>query len=316
MITTTIINKGLTLRAGRDSSGMCPAGWYDYDELKEWLSQKYHRAQYHLELLCKVFYGYKQTGSLDAYITLVDQKLACCEIDIHDDLRKIIVLEHMDAETKKVIVARPNTYKQTYEEFCEVAILEYDTLVASKKKPDYVAKPKHTGTQWKKKNTDLASIDDDIHMHNSNGRTYTSPWKPGFKMYHNSTPPCNFCKEESHEMITCGKLWLKIYGTLSAAQLKVNNMVRPDFVDKYVATCDPESLAAFDVMTPEELHFMADYEVLDDDPEAILEEVASWDDYDSFFECLEQESEPEMDTDMAAMGTRSEKKVQKKVRKL
>ena len=140
VITTAIINKGLTLRAGRDRQGTCPAGWYDYDELKDWLSKKYHRAQYHLELLCKVFYGYKQTGSLDAYITLVDQKLACCEIDIHNDLRKIIVLEHMDPETKKVIVARPGTYKQTYEEFCEVAILEYDTLVASKKKAAFVPK--------------------------------------------------------------------------------------------------------------------------------------------------------------------------------
>ena len=167
------------------------------------------------------------------------------------------------------------------------AILEYDTLIASKKKVAFVPK-KQPVNAWKKKGTDLAAFDDsDIHMHQSNGRTYTSPWKPGFKMYANAKPPCNVCKEDSHCMTTCGKLWLKIYGHLSAEQLKTNNTVRPDFVDKYVETCDPESLAALDFMTPEELYFMADYEVLDDDPEAVLQEDASWDDYDSFFECLE-----------------------------
>lgn len=108
-------------------------------------------------------------------------------------------------------------------------------------------------------------------------------------------------------------MWVKIYGHLSAEQLKTNNTVRPDFVDKYVETCDPESLAALDFMTPEELHFMADYEVLDADPEAILQEDASWDDYDSFFECLEQESEPETDSGIAAMSTRSDKVLPQKV---
>ena len=131
VITTAIINKGLTLRAGRDRQGTCPAGWYDYDELKDWLSKKYHRAQYHLELLCKVFYGYKQTGSLDAYITLVDQKLACCEIDIHDDLRKIIVLEHMDPETKKVIVARPGTVAHTNRPMKNFAKLQFLSMTHS-----------------------------------------------------------------------------------------------------------------------------------------------------------------------------------------
>ena len=304
VITTSIINKGLTLRAGRDDTGTCPAGWYDYDELKRWLSAKYHRAQYHLELLCKVFYGYKQTGSLDAYITLIDQKLASCEINIHDDLRKMIVMEHMDSETKKVIVARPATYSQSYEKFCEVAILEYDTIVAAKKEK-FV--PKNTGKPWQKKEkTALASLEngnDDIHTHVSGGRTYTSPWKPGFKMYENAKPPCNYCKLDSHGMLGCGKLWMKIYGHHPESLIK-----RPDFATKYLETCDPESLAAFDVLDEEEMRFMADYEVLDTDPEAVLSEAASWDDYDSFFECTEQESEPENEVDIAAVSTRSVKK--------
>ena len=44
----------------------------------------------------------------------------------------MFIIEHMDPDTKKVIVARPTTYNRSYEKLCEVAILEYDTIVAAK----------------------------------------------------------------------------------------------------------------------------------------------------------------------------------------
>ena len=106
----SIIAKGLTLPTGRDSSGKCLAGWCDYTELHEWLVSKYHRDQYQLELLSRLFYSYNQTGSLDAYITLVDTKIASSSMHFPDILKKMLILEKMDAATAAIMTTRPETY--------------------------------------------------------------------------------------------------------------------------------------------------------------------------------------------------------------
>ena len=53
-VQTAISNHAITLRAKRNVDRDCLAGWYDYDELKIWLTQKYHRDQFEMELLYNV----------------------------------------------------------------------------------------------------------------------------------------------------------------------------------------------------------------------------------------------------------------------
>ena len=91
-IHTAIVAHGLTLRAGRNAGKDCPQGWYDYTELKDWLIKKYHRDQFQMELLARIFFNYTQTGTLDAYLSLIDTKVATCETKFSDALLKVLVL--------------------------------------------------------------------------------------------------------------------------------------------------------------------------------------------------------------------------------
>ena len=134
-ITTALHVRGLTLRAGRNDSRDCPQGWYDYEEMKSWLITKYHRDQFQMELLTRIFFSYEQTGTLDAYITLIDTKVATCETKFSDSLLKVLVLQKMDPATRSIMATKPATYTQTYSQFCLRALLEYDSLQSQKKKP-------------------------------------------------------------------------------------------------------------------------------------------------------------------------------------
>jgi len=240
-----MIAQGLTLKAGRDSTKTCPAGWYDYDELRLWLTDKYHRDQFQMELLARLFYSYDQTGTLDAYITLVDTKIASCSIVFPDILKKMLVLQKMDKATSNVMSTRPETYQQSYSEFCKRAILEYDTLSRSrpkvdKKKVQYKAKA-HSASQ-------IASLDNsDIHTIQSGKKSFDSPWKPGNTRYDNCTPPCNYCHASDHDMKHCGVLRLKYY----AEHLDV--MPHPPWMLKWLESHDVEEIAALSVCSDEEI---------------------------------------------------------------
>ena len=55
----SIIAQGLLLKQDRNDAQDCPAGWYNYEELCAWLVKKYHRAQFEMELLARIFYNYE-----------------------------------------------------------------------------------------------------------------------------------------------------------------------------------------------------------------------------------------------------------------
>ena len=142
---TSVVAHGLTLRAGRNLAQDCPQGWYDYAEIKTWLITKYHRDQFQMELLARIFFNYSQTGTLDAYLSLIDTKVATCETKFSDSLLKVLVLEKMDPSTRAVMSTKPETYTQSYADFCLRALLEYDSLQLSKKRKDTPEKvPKKT----------------------------------------------------------------------------------------------------------------------------------------------------------------------------
>jgi hypothetical protein len=134
-VQNAISNHAITLRAGRNMDNDCPAGWYDYPELKQWLTDKYHRDQFEMELLARIFFQYEQTATLDAYLTLLDTKIAVVSDDFSDTLKKMLVLAKMDRETSKVMSTRPETYRQSYEDFCKKSLLVYDSLQTTVKKP-------------------------------------------------------------------------------------------------------------------------------------------------------------------------------------
>ena len=238
-IHTAIVAHGLTLRAGRNDSKDCPQGWYDYAELKDWLIKKYHRDQFQMELLARIFFNYNQTGTLDAYLSLIDTKVATCETKFSDALLKVLVLEKMDPATRSVMSTKPETYTQSYTEFCLRALLEYDTLQTVKKNtPGKVfKKPKYVSHADQSINSFTLV---DKHTLKSGNRTFTSPWKPGNDRYKSQDkPPCNYCKETGHNMLGCAVLWLRYYGQLSESECP-----RPDFVSKYLETHDVEEIAA------------------------------------------------------------------------
>ena len=114
------------------AEGLINRGWQDYGELCAWLREKYHREQFEIELLARIFYSYEQTGNLDSYITLINTKMASTSVPFHDSLKKMLLLNKMHAETASIMSAKPETYSQTYREFCRRAVLEYDTIIAKK----------------------------------------------------------------------------------------------------------------------------------------------------------------------------------------
>ena len=142
--------------------------------------------------------------------------------------------------------ARTNVRRPSeFENQCNLPVVRYEEMLMD---DSLEAREELKARVYKKqkmlKMLDLVQFDSllqafiyDIHMyqwhHRYNGRTYTSPWKPGNVMHANAKPPCSFCKEDSHSIRTCRELWLKIYGHLSDEQLKANSMVRPTFVTAF-----------------------------------------------------------------------------------
>jgi len=185
-VQSAISNHAKTLKAGRNQAQDCPPGWYDYDELKAWLKDKYHRDQYEMELLSRIFFSYTQTGTLDAYLTLIDTKMDLVADDFSDTLKKMLVLAKMDPSTSRAMSRIPATYVQSYSDFCKRALLEYDTLKTSVKTQKYV-KPPHKRVVADQAIAVFELVD--LHTSKQGGKTFDSPWKPGNKRYENSTPP-------------------------------------------------------------------------------------------------------------------------------
>ena len=248
-IHTAIVNHGLTLRAGRNAARDCPSGWYDYEELKLWVKKKYHRDQFQMELLSRIFFSYDQTGTLDAYLSLLDTKMATCETKFSDSLKKVLVLQKMCPQTRAVMATKPETYTQSYTEFCHRALLEYDSLQitakSSKKATPVQPKNKYSNSIVR----ELASfVLLDKHTLKSGKKTFTSPWKPGNDRYKtDDKPPCNYCKEMTHNMRGCAVLWLRYYGQLSETEEP-----RPDFVVQYLLTHDIDEIAALSCSSSDE----------------------------------------------------------------
>ena len=85
----------------------------------------------------------------------------------------------------------PETFTQSYANFCKRALLEYDTLQQVSKTPVPSKYKKATGQAHK------ATVDRtvfafelvDLHTSKQGGKTFESPWKPGNMRYAFATPP-------------------------------------------------------------------------------------------------------------------------------
>ena len=226
------------------AEGLINRGWQDYGELCNWLREKYHREQFEIELLARIFYSYEQTGNLDSYITLINTKMASTSVPFHDSLKKMLLLNKMHAETASIMSAKPETYSQTYREFCRRAVLEYDTIIA--KKPAKIPKK-----PFKKPydSTKTIAIFEKISLHvtKRGQKTFTSPWKPGETYYKKNNPPCNFCKEKGHGILECGILFNQYYGDVSEA-----DWPRPDWFKEWLVE-NQDTIASLSCSSDDEI---------------------------------------------------------------
>ena len=72
----------------------------------------------------------------------------------------------------------------------------------------------------------------DVHTHKKCGKTFTSPWKPGYTRYDGTEKkaPYNVCKlKTGRGMKGCAILWLQYYGSQSE-----KDFPRPQFVSDYL----------------------------------------------------------------------------------
>ena len=230
----TDVNKTITQQAKLLSYGE----WSSYDALKKWLRDHYVRPQHMIEQLSNLYYIGKQRGSIDEYFTYLNTKVASLELVPGDHTLKTIALHNMDPKVAAIMKAKPDTYTMTWGAFCHAARLESEVLTKSHTISNDTQshsngnRPQHgyrRHNHTKPRRVEIGAISDANDPHHNltkNGRSYESPWMPGGEKYKDSKPPCPYCKEPTHGMRECGKLWLRYYGQSGFEQ--------PKFVKDYV----------------------------------------------------------------------------------
>ena len=138
------INEGRTREYGRmddpDSPGSpCPAGWFNWQEFKEYLKERFKSPFYETQGIEKALFGMSQKTSLTNYVTGFDLQLANIETCIPCDAKKAILLHHMKPEVRERIFVQPHMIDFEYKKFCHHACMIDDSLFRSQKTP-YVPK--------------------------------------------------------------------------------------------------------------------------------------------------------------------------------
>ena len=103
-------------------------GFTVWDEFKQYCTKRYVRPQHALNATRSAIYGLKQTGSLEAYIGLLDAKLALCPDSLPLIFKKTILLNNMRPAVKERLMVQPTLLNAEYATFCVQACLIDDSM--------------------------------------------------------------------------------------------------------------------------------------------------------------------------------------------
>jgi hypothetical protein len=219
---------GETLESNRDQQG-CVANWVDYDELERWLKSRFIRPQHSVEQITALLWPTTKVKETDLYLTFINTKMATLDSKFDTNTKIALALHHMDPRVVRAMRAKPSTYSTTWSEFCHASRLIADSINAANTQA--IITPHVAKTFVRGKNHSVNAIEKakvaPHHILNKNGRDYLSPWAPGVDTNETSNPPCRYCRDGSHGITKCAKLWMKYYG-------KEPSMTQPPWVAQHL----------------------------------------------------------------------------------
>ena len=135
-VKATVTRHGMMLPEGRmkvmTSSGYeedCPAGWYDWDEFKSFMLEKYSRPTSGIETIWKLLYTNKQTKSFEQYVNDWQHEYTNWDgPDLPEEFIKAVYLHQMRTPTKDALMKKPRTMTVSLDDFITEACLTDDVL--------------------------------------------------------------------------------------------------------------------------------------------------------------------------------------------